>query len=134
MVDVVDAVDVHWRARLGRIESDVRWWQRRMAPWAIAGAALVLAAPLAFYMKLAAPEPGDAVNCGGIGFGEEPCGWDAVTLTFVVFGVPYLVAGAGVLALLELLPGRRGQLVRVTAATLFLVAPWCFVTLVLLSG
>jgi hypothetical protein len=34
------------------------------------------------------PQPGDPVNCGGVGFGETPCGWDAVGLTFLFLGPP----------------------------------------------
>ncbi len=102
------------------------WWRPRWVPWAIVGVALLSAIPLAWVLYLLAPQPGDPVNCGGIGFGETPCGWDSVGLTYLFLGVPFLAAVLLLLLLLEV-AGPRTHAVRVGVALFFGIVPWASV-------
>lgn len=101
-----------------------RWWHRRGAPWAIFVLALCAWVPLAFVWYAVGPQPGDAgINCGGIGWGEQPCGWDAVGLLYFLFGIPFAGASLLLLTLLELF-GTRAHRARLAVSIFFLVAPW----------
>ena len=93
-------------------------------PWAILGAAVLSSIPLAFVLYLTAPQPGNrGVNCGGIGFGESPCGWDAVGLSYIILGIPFLAIVLITLLLLEA-AGPRAQRARIGLCTLAIVIPW----------
>ncbi|HSH58255.1 MAG TPA: hypothetical protein VK988_01185 [Acidimicrobiales bacterium] len=79
--------------------------------------------PLAFVAYLLSPQPGDPVNCGGIGFGETLCGWDAVGFTFLYVGPPFFLIVLTALTALTL-AGPRAQLARVAVSLTALVLPW----------
>lgn len=109
--------------RLDRTLGSLQWWRRRWAPWAVLGLGALSAVPLALVFRAAAPEPGDrGINCGGIGFGESPCGWDAVGFFYAVIGVPYALTVVVVLGLLEL-GGRRLHALRLGLAVLAALLP-----------
>ena len=102
--------------------------RRRWFPWAVFATTLVSAAPLAPLIYLGVPKEGGTANCGGIGFGETPCGWNAVGLTLILLGVPYALLIAVVLGLSELL-GGAGTRARSVIALVGLAIPWLFVGL-----
>jgi hypothetical protein len=104
--------------------------RRRWFPWLIFGATLVSAAPLAPLMYLVAPKSSETPNCGGIGWGEVPCGWDSVALTFVFAGVPYAFGLALVLGISEGI-GQRATFARSILALTGLAIPWLLVFVVL---
>ena len=109
------------------------WTRRRWAPWAILGVGAVLTGPLAFVFRAASPEPGDpGINCGGIGFGDTPCGWDAVGLFYALIGVPYALIAVAALGVLEL-GGQRVHSVRLVLAVIAALTPWLAAIAVLLS-
>jgi hypothetical protein len=90
--------------------------------------------PLALVLYAGSPKPGDyGHNCGGIGFGEVPCGWDAVAFTFIFLGVPYAVIYAGVVGSSELLGGRF-TLGRSIIALVGASVPWVLAALAAISG
>lgn len=90
--------------------------------------------PLAFVWYALGPQRGDTgINCGGIGWGETPCGWDAVGLAYAFFGIPFAGACLVLLAALELL-GARAQMARLGVSVLFLVVPWALSAYVVVAG
>ena len=110
------------------------WWRRRWAPWAILAGGALATGPLAFVYRLAAPEPGDAgINCGGIGFGESPCGWDAVGLFYAFVGIPYALGVLTIVGLLEL-GGLKTHMARLGLASVAAVIPWGVALVALLTG
>lgn len=90
--------------------------------------------PLAFVWYAIGPQPGDrGVDCGGVAWRETPCGWDAVGVAHLFFGIPFAAGSVLALALLELL-GPRAQGARLMVSVLFLVAPWALSAYVVVAG
>lgn len=90
--------------------------------------------PLAFVWYAMRPEPSDrGGSCGGAGWGETSCGWDAVGLAHAFFGVPFAAGCLLTLAALELF-GARAQMARVGVSLVFLVAPWALSAYVVAAG
>lgn len=90
-------------------------------------------APLAFVWSAVGPQPGDpGINCGGMGWGEMPCGWDAVGIAYLVIGVPFAAGSVAALTMLEIL-GARAQSARLAVSVLFSTVPWAFALYVVVS-
>ena len=108
--------------------------RRRWFPWIVFAATLLSAGPLALLLYFNAPKPGDpGVTCGGIGFGEVPCGWDAVGLVFLLTLAPFVVVLAAVLLLSEFF-GPRLTPARSILALIGLALPWIGVVVLLAVG
>jgi hypothetical protein len=107
----------------------LRW---RWFPWLVFAATILSGGPLALVLYAVVPHPGDAVNCGGIGFGEVPCGWDAVGLIYIFFAIPFALGFATLLALSEVL-GPRATFARSIGALVVMGLPWLGVVYLVLD-
>ena len=90
---------------------------RRWFPWAVVGALVACALPLAALVAFVVDQEQeeDPPTCYGIGFGCVPGPWSTAALVGMIFYAPVVWGLAALLGVLEIF-GRRAQAVRSTLA------------------